>query len=263
MMAGLQNLTKEFPIWGTFLATASIALLSIECGSQLGKAYHSPTREQEALVRTMVGAAIGLLTFTLVFTFWIAAAHFDGARDAILDEAAAVQTAYLRADMLPRPYRDEIRGLLRQYVDVRLGGVQSGNILPSIARAGDVQQLLWSRTIAAKVKTADPAFDGYLTQALGPFIALHTKRVAVHREFGIPNMVWAALYVITALAMMSIGCHAKLTEMSRSPVIPSVVLILSVLMVLIADLDHPQIGGLQVSQGALIELRDVMAASTD
>ena len=93
------------------------------------------TAEQEVVVRSMVGGMLGLLTFILAFTFWIAATHFDAARQSILSQANAIRTAYLRADLLPEPHRTEIRNLLREYVDIRLEAYRSGNFEPVIPRS--------------------------------------------------------------------------------------------------------------------------------
>jgi len=74
----------------------------------------------------------------------------------------------------------------------------------------------------------------------------------VQKEFNISTVVWVALYVIIALTMISIGFHAGMTNMSKTPVIPVFVVLLSVLMFLIADLDTPQVGALRVNHWSLM-----------
>jgi len=81
-----------------------------------------------------------------------------------------------------------------------------------------------------------------------------------YKEFSIPPMVWVALYLVTALAMASIGCHAGLTCGSRPPVVPAFVLIFSVVMVLIADLDSPRSGMFRLNERAMVDLRNIMGA---
>jgi hypothetical protein len=70
----------------------------------------------------LVGSTLGLLAFILAFTFGLAAARFDTRRQVVLDEANAIGTIYLRAGMLPER-REEIRTLLRNYVNTRLEAV--------------------------------------------------------------------------------------------------------------------------------------------
>jgi hypothetical protein len=206
----------------------------------------------------MVGSMLALVTFILAFMFWIAATHFDAARQAKLNEANAIRTAYLRADMLPEPHRTEIRDLLREYVDVRLEGVRSGNIEHAISRSEELHSQLWSHAVAAREKVSSPIFAGYFLQSLNEVISLHVRRVMVGMEFRIPNHIWYVLYAIVALATASVGCHAGLTGASRPVVVTAFILIISVVMLLIADLDHPRRGALRVSHQVLGDLRRTM-----
>jgi hypothetical protein len=261
MHEGLNGLLDRFPILVTFVVSVLVSFLSLEIGFRYGKSRRQhPAGEQEVLVRTMVRSMLGLMAFTLAVTFWIAATHFDGARQSRLNSVNAIRAAYLRADLLPEPHRTEIRNHLREDVYVRLEGVRSGNIEQAILRSEEVQSRLWSQAVSAREKTKNPIFDVYLNQSLNEIIAQNAKRAAVYKEFSIPAMVWIALYVITALAMASVGCHAGLTCVSRPPVVPAFVLIFSVVMVLIADLDHPRSGAFRVSERALVDLRSMMKA---
>src|SRR5262249_48624853 len=158
---------------------------------------------------------LGLVTFILAFMFWIAVSHFDSVRQALLNEANAIRTAYLRADLLPEPHRTEIRDLLREYVDVRLEGVRSGNIEQAIARSEELHRQLWSQAVAAIEKDSSPLLIGYFIQSLNDVIAMHTRRLTVGREFRIPTTIWIVLFVIMPLAAASVGCHGGLTGASR------------------------------------------------
>jgi hypothetical protein len=261
MLESLYGVLGRFPILATFVGSVLVSFLSLEAGFHYGKSRRQhPAGEQEAPVRTMVRSMVTLMAFTLAVTFWISAAHFDAARQSSLNDINAIRAAYLRADLLPESHRKEIRDLLREYVDVRLEAIRSGNLEQAISRSEEIQSRLWSQAVAAREKTKDPIFDGYLNQSLNEVIAIHAKRVAVYKEFSIPAMVWIALYVVTALAMASVGCHAGLTCVRRPPVLPAFVLIFSVVMVLIADLDHPRRGAFRLSDKALVDLRNMMNA---
>jgi len=261
MLMGLYSLNNGVPMLVLFVTTVVVVSLSYDGGFRAGRwRSRRPDREKEVVVRSMVGTMLGLLTFILAFTFWLAATHFDGARQALLNEANAIRTAYLRADLLPEPQRAEIRDLLREYVDVRLEGARSGKIQQAIARSEELHSQLWSQAVAAGEKSSSPYFTGYFIQSLNDLIALHTRRLTVGREFSIPLPIWIMLYVIMPLAVASIGCHAGLTETGRPLVAVAFVLIISVVMTLIADLDNPRKGWLRVSQQALVDLRRTMGA---
>ncbi len=260
---GLHGTFDNFPLLILFIVTTLAVLLSYECGFRAGRwRSRRPEPEHEVVVRSLVVGMLGLLTFLLAFTFWLAATHFDAVRQAILSEANAIGTAYLRADLMPEPDRAEIRNLLREYVDVRLEAYLSGNFDWGIARSEELQGRLWSQVIAAREKTSSPIFAGYLIQALNDVIALHAKRVAIRQEFRIPNTIWIVLYVTIPLVAASVGCHGGLAGRSRPMVAMAYVLIISAVMTLIVDLDHPRRGSLRVRQQALIDLRNTMNTQT-
>ena len=138
----LYGLLDDLPLWGLFAAHGGGRLLSFESRFPGRQVEESPvgTRSRRWWFARMVGAMLGLVTFILAFTFWIAAAHFEPRRQSILNEANAIRTAYLRADLLPEPHRAEIRNLLREYVDIRLEGRSVGEYQSSDCAVGRVTQ---------------------------------------------------------------------------------------------------------------------------
>jgi hypothetical protein len=165
------------PLWGVFVAILIVVLLSVECGYRLGR-YRRNRHEQEkeTPVGTMVGATLGLLAFILAFTFGLAAARFDTRRQVLLDEANAIGTTYLRAGMLPER-REEIRALLRNYVDTRLEAVRSGNIAEGMRQSENIQNDVWTHAIAVGEKNPNSIVVGLFVQSLNDMIDLHAKRV--------------------------------------------------------------------------------------
>jgi hypothetical protein len=252
----LHGLLDALPLWALLVATLAVALLSFEGGFWVGRRRSLRSElEQEIVVRGLVGGMLGLEAFMLAFTFGAAAAHFDARRQAVLDEANSIRTAYLRADFLPEPHRAEIRNLLREYVDIRLEGVRSGKMEQAIARSEELHDQLWLQAVASREKTPSPAFAVQFIQSLNEIFALHSRRVIAGLEFRIPNIIWIVLYSITALAAGSIGYHSGLTGRSRPLVALAIILAFSAVILLIEDLDRPLYGFLEVSQRALVDLQ--------
>jgi hypothetical protein len=257
----LHGLLDALPLWALLVATLVVALLSFEGGFWVGRRWSQRSeQEQEIVVRGLVGGMLGLEAFMLAFTFGAAAAHFDARRQAVLDEANTIRTAYLRADFLPEPHRAEIRNLLREYVDIRLEGVRSGKIEQAIARSEELHDQLWLQATASREKTTSPAFAVQFIQSLNEIFALHSRRVIAGLEFRIPNIIWIVLYAITALAAASIGYHSGLTGRNRPLVAMAIILAFSAVILLIEDLDRPLNGFLEVSQQALVDLQRKMNA---
>jgi hypothetical protein len=246
------------PLWGLFLLIVLLVLTAIEGGYRLGDYGRGrPDREKDAPVGAMVGAMLGLLAFMLAFTFGMAASRFDTRKQLVLDEANAIGTTYLRAAMLPER-GDEIRALLRSYVDTRLEAVQSGRVAEQILQSEATQGKLWLAATAVGLQHPDSIVVGLFVQSLNEVIDLHAKRVTAGLRNRIPGAVWAALLTIAALSMAAMGYHAGLVGTTRSLAIIVVAVTFSSVIALIADLDRPQEGTLTVSQQALIDVRQSM-----
>ena len=249
------------PLWGFFMAVLFLVLLSVEGGYRLAQ-YRRRRSEQEteAPVGAMVGATLGLLAFMLAFTFGYAADRFDLRRQLLLDEANAIGTTYLRAGMLPEQ-REEVRKLLRDYVDTRLDAVKSNKIAEGIRRSEQLQDQLWAQTVTLGERNPTSIVVGLFVTSLNEVIDLHAKRVTAGVRNRIPGAIWLALLAVAVLALAAVGYHAGLAGTNRSLAQVAVALTFSVVIGLIADLDRPQEGTLTVSQQALVDLRQSMQGS--
>jgi len=254
------TLLDALPLWGLFLVIVVLVLLSIELGYRLGHYRRSRSeREKDAPVGAMVGSTLGLLAFMLAFTFGMSAARFDTRKALVLDEANAIGTTYLRAAMLP-DRRDEVRRLLRDYVDARLEAVQAGRIEEGLRRAEDLQARLWGEAVAIGRQHPESNVVGLFVESLNQVIDLHAKRVTAGLRNRIPGPIWAGLFTLAALSLGAMGYHAGLVGTTRSLAVFAVAFAFSAVIALVVDLDRPQEGALTVSQQALIDLRQSMNA---
>jgi hypothetical protein len=258
MVTQYSTALDSLPLWGLFLTLVVLVLAAIEGGYRLGiYRHHQSGREKEAPVGAMVGATLGLLAFMLAFTFGMAASRFDTRKQLVLDEANAIGTTYLRTAMLPER-RDEIRALLRSYVDARLEAVRSGRVAAEILKSEDMQNQLWSAATAVGLQHPDSIIVGLFVESLNQVIDLHAKRVTAGLRNRIPGTIWMVLLTIATLSLAAMGYHGGLVGTTRSLAIPVVVIAFSAVIALIADLDRPQEGTLIVSQQALVDLRQSM-----
>ncbi|MBW2596235.1 MAG: hypothetical protein JRC93_09715 [Deltaproteobacteria bacterium] len=254
------QITRPFldsvPIWIMFLVILMVILLSIETGFRHGARKRKlPNREQEAPVSSMIGAALALLAFILAFTFGMATSRFETRKSLTLDEANAIQTTYLRAGLLSEPQRTDIRNLLREYVKVRVEGIETGQINYLVKKSEELQDQLWSKVTTLSEKKPPPVFTGLFIRSLNDVIDLHAKRLTAAMRNRIPGAIWGALFFVTSIAMGAVGYQMGLNRGHRTIVALAIVLTFAVIMFVIADLDHPQQGFLQISQEPMIELQ--------
>lgn len=252
------GLLDPFPLWTILPLTVMLALLSVEFGYRFARYRQQLDRsENVASLGGLVGGTLGLLAFMSAFTFGLAGSRFEARRQVLLSEANAIGTTYLRTGIIPEPMRTESRTLLREYVDVRLKGVQQPYQLEqSIARSEELHNQLWSLAVAAAEKERSPMTSIYV-QSLNQVIDMHASRLMA-LQGRVPPVIWVGLYLLGFLAMVLIGYQSGLANSRRS--LAAVVLILgfSLVLYLIADLDRPGQGTLRVSQQSMIDLRNSM-----
>lgn len=247
------GIIDRLPLIALFLLAGAIALLSVELGWQFGNYRHKHhTKEEKAPINAAVGSTLGLLAFLLAFTFGMAGARYETRKQNVLQEANAIGTTYLRADFLPEAARNEVRNLLRQYTALRAGGVSSYLSVEGMAEAAKLQNRLWVMAAEAQ-KTSDTVATGLFVQALNEMIDLDAARLAGVRN-RIPDTIWLMLLIVTIFAMTAMGYEFGLTGIRSWTVVILLAIVFTAVITLIADLDRPQQGLIQISQQPLIDL---------
>ena len=245
------SLLDPLPLWLIFTLTMLLVVLAVEAGSRIGIARaRKSEKERNAPIDAMVGSTLGLLAFMLAFTFGMANTRNDARKQFVVDEAVAIRAADLRAQLLPDPYRHDIRALLLQYVDVRLAGaLDPRRTKQAIERSEKLHELLWLR-----VADVPPADRGAMAAAVMDLVGLHIKRVnaAVHNRIHVS--IWMALYGLIALAMGIVGYGAGISGRKSTVAVAALAVAFSVVLLLIVDLDRPQEGFIKVSQQAMDDL---------
>jgi hypothetical protein len=261
MPNAFQEPLDSFPLWLLFVATVTLIFGAVEAGYRLGAYRRIHLPEQGSPVGAMAAAMLGLLAFMLAFTFGLAATRFDERRHTILDESNAIGTTYLRAEMLPSPNREQVRTLLREYVDARVQGIATGQVVDAIARSQEIQRALWTQ--ATDVAKADPhsIVNGLFIQSLNEMIDLHSTRVMVGLRSRIPIVIWGALYFVAMLTMTTMGYYEGLAGARRSLASFALVVAFSTILFMTVDLDRPQEGLLRIGQQSVQDLQQFMQAS--
>jgi hypothetical protein len=143
------------PIWAVLLATIGLVFLSLEIGVRLGKRRLLRGEGKLEVSGAMVGATMGLLAFMLAFTFNGAAGRHDARKTLVIEEANAIEMTWLRAGFLAEPYRAEMRGLLRDYVDLRVKAAGGKVELPeAILQSEALHDKMWAVALEVGQKNA-------------------------------------------------------------------------------------------------------------
>src|SRR6187401_1229528 len=119
-----------------------LLLVSLEAGFRIGRrAAADSDAGAGAQIGAVQGAILGLLGLLLGFSFAAAGARFIERQDLIVSEANAIGTAYLRADLLEDPFRTELKGALKRYVEHRVEVTSRLRYGVTAADAAEIEQL--------------------------------------------------------------------------------------------------------------------------
>ena len=243
------------PLWGVYLLTVIVLFLAIELGYRSGLAIQKRRPDQaEAGVGTMVGASLAFLGFMLALITSTTVDIFNQRRVLVVDEANAIGTTYLRAEYLDEPFSTESRDLLREYVDMRLAALDPDKLMASIARSEEIHQELWSQVVTL-VKTDPSPTTALYISSLNEVIDIHSERLNIALEVRVPPAILLGLYVVGVLTMVLMGMQGSYSGKRNLIAMVVLVFILSMVFVLITDLERSNQGLLQVIQQPLIDLQ--------
>lgn len=249
---------ETLPMLVVYLGITAIILLSIEMGYRVGdKVHRDYDKEAPMSVGPLVGGLLSMLAFVLAISYSVAASLNDSRKQYVLDEANAIGTAYLRADLLDGKSKREVKRLLKEYVDTRLEAVSPENLTEALARSVQIQKLLWARAVAISVKAPSQNTQLFV-QSINDLIDLHEKRVTAGLRARIPASIWLALLTISSLAMVTLGIQIGFSGSRKLVATIPMSLAFAVLTTLVVDLDRPQAGMTKVGQETMLDLRASM-----
>jgi hypothetical protein len=259
-------LLYELPIWVIGVLLVVVLLGVLEVGYRFGR-WKGPAWKAfdsgggGGVVLTSMFALLGLM---LAFTYAFTVTRFDARKQAIVDEANAISTAFLRADLGPEPTRTELRTLLLEYAKTRAtpAGTTSAKIQGEVDRTLQVQAKLWPATARmVKGKPAGP-IEASIVQAINQVLDAHGTRLAKLLD-RLPTIVLVMLVFITAASLAVAGFNAGISGGMNRLRMTLLTLVLASIIVVIIDFDLPQRGFIRVSQESLLAvIRDMEADLT-
>lgn len=252
------TILNAMPLWALFLLTTVFFLGSYEAGHTLGRQRRARGIDENVELGSLVGAMLGILGFIIAITFGAQLSRFDVARTALLDEATAIYTTFLRSDMLPPDAGAETRHLLYRYAQTR--SATERDIGERITESQSLQQQIWDIGIEATDQVPGEFPIELYFESLNLMIDIHEKRVTVGISQRMPGIFWLVLYTLAGLSFAVTGYHGGFASGSRVPVRPAAIAGFALLVLLIADLDRQGEGSLKLDQSAL---RDVEARMSE
>ncbi len=153
-----------------------LTLLAFEVAFRAGRAQSAKESERaNSQVGAVQASMLGLLALMLGFTFSMSLGRFESRSDAVVAEANAIGTAYLRAGMLPQTLGGDIRLQLRHYLELRISETrvslaEAESRRSLLDQTGQSTQRLWRDAGRAAVLDPKPVPTGMFIQSLNDTI---------------------------------------------------------------------------------------------
>ena len=237
-------------------------LLAIVLGLRLGRARKQRRQEGEenAANGTIVASLFGLLGFLLAFTFGMSGNRFDNRREAIINEANAIGTATLRADL----YSDSIRALLRKdfkaYTEARIRYYEAGRdeskILLANREADSFGNLLWRRVSLLAKDKENIVQSNQMVPALNDMFDSATLRNTGEKA-RVPDSIVLMLFILSITSAFYVGYSSAEKGRLDWFIVTGFCLLTAIVIYITLDLDRPRRGIIKVdsSHQSMLDLR--------
>jgi hypothetical protein len=246
--------------WELWLVVAGAVLGFVAVGYVAGRAMreHSATlREPVGIVQGALAALVGLI---LAFGLTLAIGRYDTRRTAVVDEANAIGTTYLRSQTLAEPTRSRSLKLLKRYTDASLRLSQevptTAGFDRTVAEEDALQRQLWRLAGAALAGAPIDSAPRLYIETLNDMIDQQTVRVAALNN-RVPGSVLLLEVLGAGIAFGLLALYTALHARGATTVVLAGALV-TVLLLIIFDLDRPTRGIIRVSDTPLLALRASM-----
>jgi hypothetical protein len=206
----------------------------------------------------LLGASLTLLALIIGFCFSMATSRYDLRKNYEENEANAIGTEYLRADLLPAADAAKIHGLLKEYLDKRLQFYLAADDaeLHTISDAtSKLQSDLWSAVLAPSGANPTPVVALAVSGMNDVLNSQGYTQAAWWNR--IPTAAWALMMTIGIGCNVLVGYGLKGAR-SGSRLLPILPLIIAIAFTLIADIDAPRHGIIRVSPQNLMSAAQSM-----
>ena len=268
MFGGIVSMFGGAPDW--VLCAVFFAAMMIVC--ELGFILHRRSlaqlaeKHEEGQEAHVLAAALGLLALMIAFTFSMAQGRYDERRALVADEANAMVTTFLMAQLAPQPGRDRLETLLRRYADVRLTYFNMAGHPDALERYDRQSQTLhvemWSAMLAAVKPLQNTTLAGLIAEPMARLIELQEERRTA-RLSRVPDEVLGALIVYSLITAYTLG-YVMGGQRARHRIVSTILFALITVSILVTlDLDNPAGGAIRLNPAPLLSAREVMDTKFD
>lgn len=257
--AGFIGWMANLSLAGLILFVFATMLLAATAAQFVRRLLKAPDEEEHSQESYLVGSMLGILALLMAFSFSMALDRFEERRHLVIQEANAIGTSYLRAQLLDEPHRTRLSTLLVQYIDnrVALGTGQHDGLDRQLQNNDQLLSDIWAAVTAARDSAAAHGISTPVLTTFNEVIDLDTER-KVARQATVPRAVLLLLYgfLIVTAAVLGYVLEERRAKLGAFVLF----LLLSLYVGMIADLNRPASGFVRESQEPMLMLQRSLKA---
>jgi hypothetical protein len=238
----MENLT-HYPVL-VFAAAFVFLSLASETGAWLRRRYSGVGDERNEALSVILGATLTLLALIIGFSFSMATNRYDQRKNFEEAEANAIGTELLRADLLSPADASNVRKLLGDYLDQRIAFYINKDDIRRTRIDERISQLeanLWA-VVRVPAQAQPTPIAALVLAGMNDVINSQGYTQAAYWN-RIPTAAWCLLAAIALCANVLFGYRVR-NAGKLSLALP---LVVSISLLLIADIDAPRHGLIHVS----------------
>ena len=242
------------------LILAAVVFGTTGLGFVLGRYLRGRSDHLREPLGVLQAALLGLVGLVLAFGLALAVGRYAARRAAVVDDANALGTTYLRAQTLAEPVRTQSLQRLVRYTET---SIRLSDSVPTTTEEGQaiadglkLQRELWGLAGQALAEAPLASAPRLYVESLNEMIDMQTVRVAALNN-RVPGAVLAVEVIFAAVALGLLAFYLAILGRGVVPVLLAAALIGSLLLVTF-DLDRPTRGLIRVPATPLTSLRASM-----
>ncbi|MEX3980968.1 hypothetical protein AB4Y45_18550 [Paraburkholderia sp. EG287A] len=244
-----------------FIVLILVLPLAAGLGASVLHRYFPLAEEARENYKIVQGATLTLLALLIGFTLSMAVSRYDQRKNLEEEEANAIGTQYLRAELLGGEAAAQTKALLARYLQARIQFyvVRDVGALDQINRdTGELQTQLWA-SVRDPAKAQPNPVTALAVAGMNDVINTqgYTQAAWINR---IPVAAWALMIIIAIFSnlMQGYGAHGQVGRRVLLLILPITV---TLSLTLIADIDSPRGGLIRVAPLNLMSLAQSMPAN--
>lgn len=246
--------------WELALIILTVIGAATVAGFAIGRYLRKHSESLREPFGVLQAALLGVVGLILAFGLTLAVGRYEDRRAATVEEANAIGTTYLRAQLIAEPARSRSLELLRSYTTLAIRVTHEIPNSPAMrrttAREGVLQRRLWrlaGEAIAAAPVASAPRL---YVDSLNSTIDDQTVRLSALTN-RVPGAVLALEVLGASVALALLALHISILGRGLVPMLSAAALI-TLLLLVTFDLDRPARGLIKVPATPLVALRASM-----